>query len=341
MKFIFNYQNLENWDDFVSAQTCGSFLQSAKWFEFQNFLGNKSMRLAVVDDSNNLLASCLLIQDNLSLGMKSLSAPYGPVVKNNLSFDQKKEVLYLLKKEIDKIIKKELLLLFEPMTDDLEIKKIFNELGFKPYQKIIQPRHTLILDITKEKEILLADMHQKTRYNINLATKKGVKIIITNEKKYLEEFYNLLVKTGKRQKFSIAGFGYFEKLLAKTDSKIYLAEYEGKIIAANVMIYFGKNATYLYGATSDENKNVMAPYLLQWQAICDAKENGFEKYDFWGVAGEKDLTDREKDWQGITRFKTGFNPCLPKIEYIGPYEYVNRPMFLFFYRLLQKIRKII
>ena len=303
MIFINNYENQQKWDSFVSTQKLGSFLQSWNWSKFQTDLGNKIFRLAIEDEKGELLAVCLLVQDKLSLTQTSFSSPYGPVIKDGLLFDQKKEIFSLLKKEIDKIKTKELVLLFEPKTSDPDLKKIFQELNFVQAKKEIEPKHTLILDINKDENTLLGQMHPKTRYNIRLAEKKGVKINCSKEDLDLKEFFELLKQTAKRQNFSIFNLQYIEKVLKNTNAKVYTAKYNDMTIAAIFVVYFGETATYLYGGSADEYKNLMAPHLLQWTAILDAKKDGYKFYDFWGAAQEGDLSKKEKNWEGLTRFK--------------------------------------
>src|SRR3989344_1829768 len=104
----------------------------------------------------------------------------------------------------------------------------------------------------------------------------------------------------RRQGIHLHNQEYYWKMLEilgeQAGAKLYLAERQDKIIAANIVVYCGERAYYLHGATSDQNKNLMAPYWLQWQAILDAKAAGKKFYDFWGVSASK------KSWQGITRF---------------------------------------
>lgn len=337
MNFINNYNNKEKWNQFVVSQQTGSFLQSWEWMEFQKDLGNKVFNIAIEED-NDLIAVCLVIQDKMSLSQTAFSCPYGPVLADSLSLEQKKQALSLIKKEIDKLRTKELLVLFEPKTNDKNVEKFLFELDFKQSVKEIQPKHTLILDLGLSEEDLLKQMHSKTRYNIRLADKKGVEVNESSDKKELQEFFNLLIQTGKRQDFTFNSINYFEKLLNNNQTKIYLAKFQNKVIAGLFMIYFGNTCTYLYGASADEFKNVMAPHLLQWTAIKNAKQKGFKYYDFWGVAPKENLTKREQGWQGITRFKQGFCKECERTEYLGTYEFVYKKFMVFIYRIIQKIK---
>ena len=245
--------------------------------------------------------------------------------------------------------------------------------NFKKTSNEIQPRDTLILDLTKSEEELLKEMKQKTRYNIKLAERKKLGIMnyelgIMNKKIFrekFEKFWELIEETSTRDKFASHGKNYYWKMLeslseaagdiseCRLRAKLYLAEYENKIIAANIVLYFGDLAIYLHGASSGEYRNAMAPHLLQWRQILDAKKAGYEKYDFWGVSascrfeneGEQTLVrlHSQNTWQGITKFKKGFGG--EEKNYIGAYDAVfdniGYAMYKFVKFVKLKIRKVI
>jgi lipid II:glycine glycyltransferase (peptidoglycan interpeptide bridge formation enzyme) len=119
--------------------------------------------------------------------------------------------------------------------------------------------------------------------------------------------------------------------------KLYAAEYEGKIVAANLVLFFGKMATYMHGASDNVHRDVMAPYLLQWRQVQDAKKAGCEKYDFGGV---KLMDTTGKSWAGVTKFKTGFAPDIEPIQFPGCYDIILKPGRYSLYRVLQKIKRV-
>jgi lipid II:glycine glycyltransferase (peptidoglycan interpeptide bridge formation enzyme) len=233
----------------------------------------------------------------------------------------------------------------------------------------MQPKEIFVIDITKLEEQLLAEMKNKTRYNIRLSQKQGVCVkvisnspnyLISNDppaggsnpndqnvkNKYLEEFLKLTEEMAKRQGIKTHTAGYYKKMfevLPEEMVKIYAAEYDGKIIAANLMLFFGETAVYLHGASSNEHRNVMAPYLLQWQAILDAKELGYKFYDFGGVKtviSHQSSIISKNEWQGITKFKIGFSPSTTPVVFPGSYDIIISPVRYWIYRLMQMIKSI-
>ena len=236
-----------------------------------------------------------------------------------------------------------------------KVKKFYN---CKKSSNEVQPRDTLILDLTKSEEELLKDMKQKTRYNIRLAGKKELRITNyelrtddkENFKEKFENFWELVKETSRRDKFKSHNKDYYWKMLeslskpegdireCRLQTRLYLAEYDNKIIAANIVLFFGDLAIYLHGASSSEYRNMMAPYLLQWRQILDAKKMGCEKYDFWGVSSDTECPRRglSVSWGGITKFKKGFGGF--EKNYIGAYDLIFNSIEYTIYRFMKSIK---
>jgi lipid II:glycine glycyltransferase (peptidoglycan interpeptide bridge formation enzyme) len=190
------------------------------------------------------------------------------------------------------------------------------------------------------KEELLKQMKSKTRYNIRLAEKRGVNVYQTREKRHQEAFMALVGVTAERDGIRPHPKSYYEAMFATFPSEtweLFVAEYEGEVIAANLIIFFGRYATYLHGSSANEHREVMAPYLLQWRAIQEARAHGCRWYDFGGV----DTRGEEGSWAGITRFKLGFAPTTEMRKFPGAYDVILNPWRYRWYRALRKLRKII
>ena len=229
----------------------------------------------------------------------------------------------------------------------LRMTKLFEENGFKRLPYDIEPAQTLILDLNKGSEELLAEMHPKWRYNINLAQKKGVVIKkITSRDadfdEYFEKFYQLLDKgTAERQKIKHHPKDYYYKQLTISSkhlsAELFVAEYDKKAVAANIVVFFGNRATYVHGATDNEHRALMAPHLLQWRQICEAKGRCLSEYDFWGIANEYSFNKLKTTWAGITRFKKGFGGR--EMNYIGYFDWPISKIWYLIYRVAQRIRR--
>jgi len=324
-------EDKQKWNQFVAENETGSFMQSWEWGDFRHSLNEKIWRF-VVEDGEQWLGVIFFYKIPVKLGQSVFDCPKGPAVDESRFV----EVLELITMTIDKIAKQEsvMSLQIDPNSNSHKWQKLLDEFGFDKAESDAQPRHTLILDIRKDEAELLSQMHEKTRYNIRLAEKKGVSVVVDDGR--FKEFYELLKKTMDRQKINMFSENYFKKILAVPFVKLYLAEYQGQVIAANIMIFWNNVATYLFGASDYEYRNIMAPYLLQWKAIQKAKAENIWFYDFWGAA-PKDAVGREENWSGFTRFKMGFSPNAELTEYIGTYEKDYSPVKIGLYKFLQKI----
>jgi lipid II:glycine glycyltransferase (peptidoglycan interpeptide bridge formation enzyme) len=180
-------------------------------------------------------------------------------------------------------------------------------------------------------------MHQKTRYNIRLAQKKGVNVCVSTE---IAQFENLMQVTGQRDGFAVHGLAYYQKaydLFAPANQcALLIADYEGQPLAGLMVFRRGARAWYLYGASNEEERNRMPTYLLQWQAMRWARERGCTEYDLWGVpdAGqdelEKGFTTRSDGLWGVYRFKRGFGGELRRT--VGAWDRVYNPELYTAYR---------
>lgn len=227
--------------------------------------------------------------------------------------------------------------------DDMEFRDVITKCGYeikddaKNFVDEIQPRFVFRLDIKgKTEEEVFNNFHSKTRYNIRLATKKGV-IIKEGTREDLKDFYNIMVETGRRDDFVIRPLEYFEKMydeLAPEHMKLLMAYHEDRPIAGIIPIMYGNKVWYLYGASSNTDRNLMPNYLLQWTAIQDAIKRGADMYDFRGVSG---VVDESHPQYGLYRFKKGFGAEFT--EFIGEIYIPFKPLKYKLYKLSEKLYK--
>jgi peptidoglycan pentaglycine glycine transferase (the first glycine) len=333
------------YNEFVAAQAHAEFLQSWEWGEFQEKVEGKIMRLGV-EENGELIAAATLIKKSLPLGMNYFYCPRGPIVNYKLQITNYKLFNFIFS-EIQKIAAKEnvIFLRFEPSIElpaasyQLPIKKTID----------IQVSKTIILDLSLSEDDLLKNMHQKTRYNIRLAEKKGVKIREAGIEEF-DKFWALMSATVNRDGFRLHAKEYYQKMLAGDSNfiKLFLGfaprspdegegEAEGKILCGGIFSFFGDTAVYLHGASSDENRELMAPHLLQWELIKKAKSLGCKYYDFSGID--------EKKYPGVTRFKRGFLPTGQagggeEVNYPGTFDVIFNRIKYSLYQILRKLRRL-
>ncbi|HHX71638.1 MAG TPA: peptidoglycan bridge formation glycyltransferase FemA/FemB family protein [Clostridiales bacterium] len=186
----------------------------------------------------------------------------------------------------------------------------------------IQPRFVFRLNVAgRTEENLLNAFESKTRYNIRLARRKGVEVKICG-KEAVSEFSKIMEETGARDRFVVRPASYFERLLDSLGdhARLYMAYYNDHPVAGSIAVWYGRRVWYLYGASSNSSRNVMPNYLLQWEMIRWAIENGCDEYDFRGVSG--DLSP-ENPLYGLYRFKKGFAGDFT--EFAGEFDMVLKP----------------
>jgi lipid II:glycine glycyltransferase (peptidoglycan interpeptide bridge formation enzyme) len=208
----------------------------------------------------------------------------------------------------------------------------------------IQPKRSLLVDITGEEEDILLRMKQKTRYNIRLAGRKGVKVYPSRD---VVKFYQLSKETGERDKFGVHSQEYFSVIYdvfaLDGNCELIFGEFEGELVAAAMVFRSGSRAFYLYGASSNQYRNVMAPYLVQWEAIKWARSKGCTEYDLWGVPDygfdqlEDQFLQRSDGLWGVYRFKRGFGGKL--VEFVSAHDRVYNPFLYGFYRFIMKYNR--
>lgn len=320
---VFMWQEVTDkthWNKLVSSQLHARFLQSWAWGEFQASLGRKVLRLAWNDE-----VFVQVIKMNLPGGFAYCYIPHGPVVLDKAELDS--QVFSELAKTLGG--NGALFLRVDPLSD------ISVEARITPST---QPRCVRILDLTKTEAEILANLHPKTRYNINLAARQGVAVGAGN----IEEFLRLNRETTARYQFASHPDVYYRAMVKTLDNnfvKVWQATRQNKVLASALVFYFGDTAAYTHGASASQDRNLMAPYLLHWEIIKGAKNQGFGYYDLGGVNPTDEKSPAfKKSWQGITRFKQGFGGevvCNPP-----SFDLIYRPNWYSLYRLSSAIYRI-
>ena len=197
----------------------------------------------------------------------------------------------------------------------------------------VQFRNTLTLDLAQDEETLLAGMSQGTRRKVRTGPKKGVSVRSANTPADLATLYDLYTVTGERQGFLIRPLDYYREAWARFIeaglAQAFLAEWENQPLAGLVLFHFGPKVWYFYGMSSNEQRDRMPTYLLQWEAIRWAKAQGYATYDFWGAP---DDFDESNPMWGVYRFKDGFGGTV--VRHVGAWDYAPVPLLYWAYERL-------
>jgi lipid II:glycine glycyltransferase (peptidoglycan interpeptide bridge formation enzyme) len=308
--------SLSNWNQFLSAHPNAHLLQTGAWGELKSAFGWEPVRII----SGNVGVQILFRK--LPLGFTVGYIPKLAIGFQQLALSQEfwREIDSVCKKNRAIFLKVEPDLWNDQKLDTLALSEIEGwNVALRTSPHNIQPPRTVMVDIKDSEEEILARMKQKTRYNIRLAEKKGVTVRAWDD---IESFHKMMLLTGGRDGFGVHSLGYYKRayelLHPRQMGELLLAEYESQLLAALFIARNGNRAYYLYGASTDEERNRMPTYLLQWEAIKWAKKHGCEEYDLWGVPDEDESVlevnfEKHHDglW-GVYRFKRGFGGQLKR-----------------------------
>lgn len=314
--------NLEEYEAFIQSHPEGHFAQSALWAKQKPAWTWKAILCR--DESGKIKGSiAFLIRKMPIVRKKMMYACRGPVcdLDDRETFGELVEAAKQLAKQ-----EKAYVIKLDPdvPSSNTDFAKMLEDFGFRCLHngknfEAIQPRYVFRLYLNgRSEEEMLASFHQKWRYNIRLATKKGVEVRICG-KEMVPEFTRIMVETGVRDNFVTRPASYFAAMLDNLGehARLYMAFHEGRAIAGTLAIRYGDKVWYLYGASSNSERNLMPNYLLQWSMIRWAIESGSRVYDFRGVSG--DLSEDNPHY-GLYRFKKGFGGEFT--EFVGEYDYV-------------------
>lgn len=199
-------------------------------------------------------------------------------------------------------------------------------------------KYTFLLDLKPTEDELLANMRPKTRYNINLAEKKGVTVVEDSSQEGLNEYLKVLQETTKRQQFYAHDTEYFQKMwdtLGATGMMhIFKAIYEGMTLSVWIVFVFNEKLYYPYGASLREHKEVMANNLMMWEVIRYGKKEKCVSFDMWGSLGPD--ADPKDPFFGFHKFKEGYGGTLT--QYVGTYDYVINHQYYPLFRFVEDWR---
>ena len=337
MRFITDEEDKKAYSNFLEKHERCNFQQSLEWGEIKT--NWKKEVILAEDDKGNIIGSlCVWIRKIPFFGNLMYSSR-GPVCDIH-----DMEVLKQLTDGAKELAKKyhAFVLRVEPdiLSSDQDFRQIITNCGYKikddakNFREEIQPRYVFRLNIKdKTEDEIFAGFHQKTRYNVRLATKKGV-IIKEGTREDLKAFHKIMVETGSRDGFIIRSLDYFERMydsMAPEHMKLLMAYHNDEPIAGTIPIMYGNKTWYLYGASSNSHRNLMPNYLLQWEMIKMAIARKDDIYDFRGVSG---VVDKDHPQYGLYRFKKGFGADFT--EFIGEVYIPFKPIMYSLYKFAEK-----
>ncbi len=320
------------WDRFVAHHPDGHVLQTSPWGGLKSEYGWRAERVGLTRRGTVQAGAQILIR-RLPAGLGRLAyVPKGPVVDWG-----DESLLKPVMDALDRIARSHgaMAVTLEPnLPDEPQHRQGLRSLGFRPSPVgAVQPRRTLVVDISGDEEDILMAMKSKTRYNIRLAGRKDVSVRQAGAED-VSTFNALLDATADRADFGIHPPAYYEsayRLFAPRGwVQLLLAEVDGQAVAGLMVFALPPRSWYFYGASSSAHRDRMPTYLLQWEAMRWAKSLQCETYDLWGIPDqdhetlEDQFTERSDGLWGVYRFKRGFGGDL--VRTVGAWDRVLSPV---------------
>lgn len=343
----YNLPEKEQFNDFVHTHPLGTVHQTYEWGDFQAKSSKRDKYwMLVLEDrtvtGKKILGTALMIRQKLPFGLSWLYCPRGPLMD---ATDVKCHGL--LCEKIHKIAKQEkaVFLRVDPPIPTFDVdnavkaKNCYNWLKMKEAHAQYMPEHTLVINLKQTEEEILKKMKQKGRYNIKVAQKHGVQVHLKCARE-IDTFFKLFYETAARDKFNGHPKEYYKNMLdilGPQNCKLWIAYYKDKPLATAIVIYFKDTATYYFGASSSQDRNVMAPYLLHWEIMRDAKKHGYKTYDLFGIAPNlRGQPDKCHPWASVSEFKLKFGGKI--VDYLPARELIFKPFWYALLKLAKHLR---
>ena len=340
--------NRETWNAIVESFPRPQFLQTWEWAETKKQNGWEKDLKVWKDDQGEIIAAAMILIRSVEffrglLKFKIAYIPRGPMFR---TLD--KEIIQRVLSDIQDWANSNHLIFIkidpevvtfegEPGQPDEKQDKmgaVFldslqdNGWQFSPDQ--IQYRNTVLIDLRRSEEEMLAAMKQKARYNIRLAGRKGVEVRTATPEDF-ELLYEMYLETSTRDGFIIRSKDYYlelwERFYQQKMATALIAEVEDESVAGIVLFHVGDRAWYFYGMSTNKHKKKMPNYLLQWEAMRIAKAQGCTWYDLWGAPDE--FNEKDGLW-GVYRFKRGLGGLVQRT--VGAWDYTQRKGMYFMYQ---------
>lgn len=322
------------WDDFVTAHPDANFLHAWQWGEFHISRGKRVIRRGAFE--GDMLIGVYEGEVETARRGRHLSIAGGPIIdwlhtdavaalRDDMKVQGKKHgcVFVRVRPQLEK-------------SD--ESLQLFKELGFKPAPMYLSVELAGVLDLKKDEDEILKGMRQRLRRALRKAEKNDIQVETTTDPASMKEFYAIQLQTAGRQKFVAFSEDFFTKQFAAFaetgNAVLYTARHKGEILAQNFMIFYGNEASYHYGVSTELGTKLSGAPLLHMQAMRDARERGIERYSFWGIVDEDDTKHR---FYGVSVFKRGFG--VDELRYVPAHDLVIHPLKYKITWLIETVRR--
>ncbi len=328
-------KNRTKWDEFVTSHPEANFLQSWDFYDFHQSRGNTIVRRIATDEQGDIIAAYAGVVEAARRG-RHLAIAGGPILDwGNLELVQ---AVFQDMREQGKNERCTFVRVRPQLERSESSLKLMQQLGARSAPMYLSVEFAGVLDLNKSEEELLAGMRQRLRRALRKAEKNGITVEKSTNPEDIHEFYQIQMQTAGRHGFVAFSEDFFLKqftALAKHDEAVlYTAKYQGETLAQNFMIFYGNEASYHYGVSSELGTKLSGAPLLHMEAMRDARKRGIKRYNFWGIVEEDEVHHR---FYGVSCFKRGFG--VTELKYVPAHDLVLKPGKYVVTKLIEDVRK--
>ena len=319
---IIDAQDQKQWDDFVTSHEEANFLQAWAWGEFHLSRNKKIVRRIVLDDKDKPVAAYVGEIETAKRG-KYMAIAGGPII----DWSDKKMVRAVFKdiKEQGQANNCVFIRVRPQLKASKKAEKLFQDLGLQPAPYYLSVELAGVLDLNQSEDEIKKNAATRIRRALNKAKKEGVTVETSVDPKDIKKFYKIQLETASRHNFYAFSEDFLEKQFAafakNGQVKLYIAKHNNKILAENFMIFYGNEASYHYGVSSEAGTKISSAPLLHFTAMEDARKQGIKRYNFWGITGVDETKHR---FYGVSQFKRGFG--VVELQYLHAHDMVLKPL---------------
>ncbi len=310
----------QQWDDFVTSHEEANFLHSWQWGEFHLSRGKTVVRRGVFDGDK--LIGVYEGEVETARRGRHIAVAGGPIV--DWTDKPVVEALVADMREQGRKYHCAFVRVRPQLEKTDESMRLFRELGLHAAPMYLSVELAGVLDLEKSEDELLKNMRQRLRRALRKAEKNGITIEKSTDPARMKEFYDIQLQTAGRHHFIAFSEDFLTKQFAAfaedNSAVLYTARYNGEVLAQNFMIFYGNEASYHYGVSTELGTKLSGAPLLHMQAMRDARERGIKRYNFWGIVDEDDTKHR---FYGVSVFKRGFG--VDELRYVPAHDLILNP----------------
>ena len=311
----------QQWDDFVTSHEEANFLHSWQWGEFHLSRGKTVVRRGVFDGDK--LIGVYEGEVETARRGRHIAVAGGPIV--DWTDKPAVEALVADMREQGRKYHCAFVRVRPQLEKTDESMRLFRELGLHAAPMYLSVELAGVLDLEKSEDELLKNMRQRLRRALRKAEKNGITIEKSTDPARMKEFYDIQLQTAGRHHFIAFSEDFLTKQFAAfaedNSAVLYTARYNGEVLAQNFMIFYGNEASYHYGVSTELGTKLSGAPLLHMQAMRDARERGIKRYNFWGIVDEDDTKHR---FYGVSVFKRGFG--VDELKYVPAHDLILNPI---------------